>query len=77
MKFGYQVKGSEAFVHFDQHGNGVDVPVTVTIHYANQSAENILFLLADKHTERTLALRGPVRTMTANTDNAALVEIDK
>jgi hypothetical protein len=77
LKFGYQVKGAEAVVHFDQQGDGVDMPNTDTIAYTTGATENILFLLADKHTERTLALKGAVRTMTANTDNAALVEIVK
>jgi hypothetical protein len=77
LKFGYRVNGSAAVVHFDQHAEGVDVPVTVTITYTNGTSENILFILADKHTERTVALKGPVRMLAANTDNAALVEIDK
>ncbi len=77
LKFAYHVNGSEAVVHFDQRGEAVDVPVTVTITYANGASENILFILADKHTERTVALKGQVRAMTANADNAALVEIDK
>ena len=77
MKFGYHVNGAEGVVRFDQHDDGIDVPVTVTITYLDGSSENILFILADKHTERTVALKGPVRTIAANTDNAALVEIDK
>ena len=77
LKFGYRVNGSEAAIHFDQHGDAVDVPVTATITYANGSSESILFIIADKHTERTVALKGPVRNIAANTDNAALVEIDK
>jgi aminopeptidase N len=77
LKFGFHVNGAEAALHFDEHGEGVDVPLTVTITYTDGASENILFILADKHTERTVALKGPVRTITANTDNAALVEIDK
>lgn len=77
LKFGYRVSGSEAVVHFDQRGEGVDVPVTVTIVYTSGASENIVFILADKHTERTVALKGPVRSMAANMDNGALVEIDK
>ncbi len=77
LKFGYRLNGTEAVIHFDEHGDAVDVPVTVTITYADGSTENILFILADKHTERTVALKGPIRSMAANTDNAALVEIDK
>jgi hypothetical protein len=71
------VNGTQATLHFDEHGDAVDLPITVTITYADGSAENILFILADKHTERTITLKGPVRTITPNTDNAALVEIDK
>jgi len=64
-------------LRFEEHGEAVDVPVTVTIAYADGASENILVVLADKHTERTVPLKGPVRTIAANTDNAALVEIDK
>jgi hypothetical protein len=39
--------------------------------------ENVLILLTEKVTERRLPLKGPVRGITANTDNGALVEIDK
>jgi hypothetical protein len=77
LKFGYHVNGSAAVIHFDQRGDAVDVPVTVSITYANGPSENLLFLLADKHTERTVALKGPIRSMAANTDNAALIEIDR
>jgi hypothetical protein len=77
LKFGYHLNGTQAVIHFDQHDEGVDVPVTVTITYADGSSENILFILAEKHTERTVTLKGPVKSMAANTDNAALVEIDK
>ena len=45
--------------------------------YASGTTENVVVVLADKHTERTLPLKGPVRTITANADNGALVEIDR
>ena len=77
LKFGFHVNGTDAVVRFDQHGEAVDVPITVTITYMDGSSENILFILADAHTERTVALKGQVRTMAANTDSAALVEIDR
>ena len=77
MKFGYHVSGSEATLRFEAHADAVDVPITVTITYADGSSENMLVILAEKHTERTVPLKGAVRTIAANTDNAALVEIDK
>ena len=77
LKFGFHVSGAEAALRFDEHDEAVDVPVTVTIAYSDGTSENILCILADKHTERTVPLKGPVRTIVANADNAALVEIDK
>ncbi len=77
VKFSYHVSGTEATVRFDQHDDPVDVPLTVSVTYASGVTENILILLADKLTERTLPLKGPVRSITANADSGALVEIDK
>jgi aminopeptidase N len=77
LKFAFHLTGSEAALRFDEHGEAVDVPVTVTIAYADGSSENIVFILADKLTERTVPLKGPVKTIAANADNAALVEVDK
>jgi aminopeptidase N len=77
LKFSYQVSGASATVRFDQQADPVDVPVTVTVTYASGITENIVILLAEKQTERTLPLKGPVRNIAANTDSGALVIIDK
>jgi len=55
----------------------VEVPITVTVTYDSGATENVVVQLADKHTERTIPLKGRVRTIAANADNAALVEIDR
>ena len=77
LKFSYHVSGMEATVRFEQQGEAVDVPVTVTVSYASGLSESLIVPLADKQTERTIPLQGRVRTITANADNAALVEIDR
>ena len=77
LKFSYQVSGASATIRFDQQADPVDVPVTVTVTYASGITENIVILLAEKQTERTLPLKGPVRNIAANTDSGALVIIDK
>lgn len=77
VKFSYHVNGDEATVRFEQHAEPVDVPITVTVTYASGATENVVVILADKHTERAIPLKGPVRAITANADNAALVEIDR
>jgi len=77
LKFSYHVSGNEATVRFEQHAEPVDVPVTVTVTYASGATDNVVVPLANKHTEQTIPLKGSVRTITANADNAALVEIDR
>lgn len=77
LRFSYQVSGASATIRFDQQADPVDVPVTVTVTYASGITENIVILLAEKQTERTLPLKGPVRNIAANTDSGALVIIDK
>jgi hypothetical protein len=77
VKFGVRVSNGSAVVRFEQHGDPVDIPLTVTILYAAGAVENVTVVLADKVTERTLPLKGPVRTITANADSGALVELVK
>jgi hypothetical protein len=77
VKFSYHVSDSQALVRFEQRADPVDVPITVTVTYASGITESVLVVLAEKHTERTLGLKGPVRRITANADSAALAIIDK
>jgi hypothetical protein len=55
----------------------VDVPITIGVIYESGTVENVVLALTEKHTERTIPLKGRVRTVVANGDNAALVEIDR
>jgi hypothetical protein len=77
VKFGYRVDGQSAKIQFEQRGDAVDVPITVTVEYADGSSEDTVVALSERLTERTLPLKGEVRTIVANGDNAALVEIER
>ena len=77
VKFGYQMSEGDVIVRFEQHQDVTDVPITVTITYETGATESVVVVLGDKHTERAIPLNGRVRNITANADNAALVEIDR
>jgi hypothetical protein len=77
LQFSYHVTGSLALIRFEQRGPVADIPVTVTITYASGDTQSLVMALADDVTERTVPLNGTVRSVTANADNAALVEIEK
>jgi aminopeptidase N len=77
VKFTYHVTGTDAQLRFEQPGAVADVPITVTIAYANGTAEELVVAVAERIVERTVALKRPVRAITANQDNAALVQMEK
>ena len=77
LTFSHRSTGAEAVLHFEQRGPVVDVPITVTIAYANGTSEEIVVPVTDRTVDTTVALKGPTRAITANQDNAALVQIVK
>jgi hypothetical protein len=77
LKFSSHIAAGSALIRFEQRGEPVDVPITVTIEYQAGAAQQLVVALADKVTERTISLSGPVRAITANADYAALVKVVK
>ncbi len=77
IKFTSHLSATEAVVRFEQLDTVVDAPVTVTVTYESGNIESVVVVLTEKHTERTIPLKGRVRTIAANADHAALVEIER
>ena len=77
VKFTYRTTETDLTVHLEQVDEIVDVPITVAVTYESGAVESVVLTLSEKHTERTIPLKGRVRTVVANADNAALVEIDR
>ena len=77
LKFSSHTSAGSALIRFEQRGEPVDVPVTVTVEYQSGAMQQVVVALADKVTERTIPLSGAVRSITANADNGALVKIVK
>jgi peptidase M1-like protein len=72
------VGGSSLHVVIDQDGETVfEFPLTVTITYADGSVENTIVPVRDQHVDRSLPLKGAVRAVDFNRDNAALVNVRK
>ena len=74
VKFDHDTRGLELDVRFEVR-EPVDVPVTVTIAYQSGQEEEVVVMLKEKVTAVTLPLKGAIREVTANRDNAALVVI--
>ena len=77
IKFTSHVSATEATVRFEQPGEPVDVPITVTVTYDSGAVESYVVNVTEKQAERAIPLKNRVRSVAANADYAALVEIDR
>ena len=64
-------------VKFEQRGEVAPVPITVTVTYTNGESDAVVVPVTERVVERTMKLKGPLRRVDVNEDNAALVEIEK
>ena len=75
--FSSTLASAEARVRFEHRGTVIPTPVTVSILYADGSLEDVTVVVNDRVVERTLPLRGPVRSIEANRDYSAVAEIGR
>ncbi len=76
VSFGATVEGGpqgrEALVRFDQRGEVFDIPVTVTVDYADRPSVDVLVKITGRHTEARIPLAGRFKKIEVNRDGAAL-----
>jgi aminopeptidase N len=77
LRFSYEAGPSSAVVRFEHRRDVIPVPVTVTVTYVGGDTEEIVVPVVERAIERTIPLKGPVRAIEANRDNAALAEFTK
>jgi len=69
--------GAFVRVRFEQVGNPVDLPVTVTLVFESGDRRDVIVKVVDPVTEATIPFEGRLREILVNDDNAALAEIDR
>jgi hypothetical protein len=75
MTFSYRVEGSEAVLRFEQIGELFDVPVTVTLQYADNTRGNIVVPVTEQIVEKRVPLAGALKSATLSEDDGSLFEI--
>lgn len=66
---------SDVVLRFRQEGEVFEVPVTVTLSYRSGAEESVVVAVTEPTTELRVPLRGALRDVDVNRDNAALAEI--
>jgi hypothetical protein len=71
------VKGDTVDVSYEQAGDVFDLPVTITLSYADGTSDDHVVPITDASGLVTLKARGPVRSVDVNRDDAALGTFDR
>jgi hypothetical protein len=77
VRFAYTADSSSLRVHFEQGGDVYDLPVTVTIGYADGTSEDVVVAVTERVVDQSLPLKKPLRSVDVNRDGGALAVIDK
>jgi hypothetical protein len=77
VTYASSIAENEVRLRFVQEGDLIfDLPVTVTLEYANGQTTDVIVALTEKEVERTIPTEGVVRRVRINRDSAALAEFD-
>ena len=78
LRYSSTVRAGEVVVQFDQDSHAIfDVPVTVTLQYADGRQQDVLVTVSGAHVEQRIPTRGTVREVQINRDSAALARFNE
>jgi hypothetical protein len=77
VRFSSRVDSGQLHVRFEQKGDVFDIPITVTIAYADGTSEDVIVKVTQAVTEQVIPLKGAVRGIDVNKDGGSLAEVDK
>jgi hypothetical protein len=77
VKVGYRVDGTDVVLRVEQIGEVFDVPVTVTLRYADRKPVDVLVASTESVVERRVPLAGVLRGVEISKDDGMLAEIVK
>ena len=77
LRYATSVAADEATVHIEQSGELYDVPVTVTVVYADGKIADEVVRVTEAVTDARIRLTGAVRSVELNQDGAALAHFDR
>ncbi len=77
LKFSYRVEGGDVVLHVEQIGELFEVPVTVTLQYADRKTVDVIVPVTDRTTDMRIALAGTLRSAEVSKDDGSLAEIVK
>jgi aminopeptidase N len=77
LNFSYRVEGGDVVLHIEQLGELFDLPVTVTLQYADKTSADVLIPVIDRSIDFRVALTGTLRTAEISKDDFSLASIGR
>jgi hypothetical protein len=75
LKLDYRVEGNEVVLHVEQLGEVFDVPVSVTLQYADRKPEDVIVRVTDQAVDMRVRLAGVLRGVEFNKDDGTLADV--
>jgi len=75
LKFNYRVEGTDVVLHVEQVGDLFDLPLTLSLQYADKKPVDVVMALSDRDTELRVPLSGTLRGVDVSKDDGTLAEI--
>src|SRR5207302_789140 len=72
---GYRVEGHDIILHVDQVGDLFDVPVTVTLQYADKKPVDVVVVVTERAVDMRVPLAGVLRGIDFNKDDGTLADV--
>jgi hypothetical protein len=77
LKVSYHVEGAELLVHVEQLGEIFDVPITLTLHYADRHKTDVVIAVTDRIVDHRVPLAGILQDVEINKNDGTLAEFTK
>jgi Peptidase family M1 domain len=75
LKFSSRVDGDAVVLHVEQIGELFDVPLTVTLQYADGKSVDVVVPVTERTVEMRVALAGRLRRVSVNKDDGTLADV--
>jgi hypothetical protein len=75
LNFSYRVEGADVVLHVEQVGDLFDLPVTVTLQYADRTSADVIIPVTDRIVDLRIPLTGTLRTAEISKDDFTLATV--
>ena len=74
LKVQYRVEGNDVLVHIDQLSDAFEMPVVLTVEFADRSKTNLVIPISDRSLDRRFPLSAAVRSVEINKEDGGLAD---